>query len=375
MSDRIHRIRAALAEGLDTDDIAIRDDSHLHVGHAGAKTGLGHFHVTIRSPKFTGVSPIERHRLVYEALGDLMQTDIHARADTRTGARRISPRPDHRAPLGKARARAGRKHVNSRVIATGCLLVAAAPLHARTSPADTPVAAARRHRERADPRTRTDPGRTRSGSARICCPTPAAVDVVGHDAIDQGRRKTQLNPALNRVPGVYANNGSNFAQNLRVSIRGFGARSAFGVRGVRVLVDGIPETLVDGQAQTDSIDLGAIDRMEVLRGPFSALYGNATGGVIDITTLAPGDGPLDEAEVAGGSNGYHRESLSSAHKYDKWGYAATVSRLEQKGYRQHSKVVKNQFTGKIERDVGDRRQAAHSLRACCTRQTRRTPAA
>ena len=78
MSDRILRIREALAEGLDTDDIAIRDDSHLHRGHEGAKTGLGHFHVTIRSPRFTGTSPIERHRLVYEALGSLMQTDIHA---------------------------------------------------------------------------------------------------------------------------------------------------------------------------------------------------------------------------------------------------------------------------------------------------------
>lgn len=78
MSDRIARIRTALAAGLDTDDIAIRDDSHLHVGHAGAATGLGHFHVTVRSSRFTGVSPIKRHRMVYEALGDLMQTDIHA---------------------------------------------------------------------------------------------------------------------------------------------------------------------------------------------------------------------------------------------------------------------------------------------------------
>lgn len=78
MSDRIARIRAALGDGLDTDDITIRDDSHLHRGHAGAATGLGHFFVTIRSPRFTGTSPIERHRLVYEALGTLMQTDIHA---------------------------------------------------------------------------------------------------------------------------------------------------------------------------------------------------------------------------------------------------------------------------------------------------------
>lgn len=78
MSDRIDKIRHALAEGLNTDDIHIRDDSHLHVGHPGAASGLGHFHVTIRSPCFAGVDPLQRHRLVYDALGSLMQTDIHA---------------------------------------------------------------------------------------------------------------------------------------------------------------------------------------------------------------------------------------------------------------------------------------------------------
>lgn len=182
--------------------------------------------------------------------------------------------------------------------------------------------------------------------------TPAAVDVIDGRDVTRGRRKTQLDDALNRVPGVYANNGSNFAQNLRVSIRGFGARSAFGVRGVRVRVDGIPETLVDGQAQTDVIDLGTIQRVQVLRGPFSALYGNATGGVIDITTLAPDDGPIDQAELTGGANGYHRESLSSARPIGDWGYAATASRLSQTGYREHSRVVKNQFTGKLTRDIG-----------------------
>ncbi|MDA3920008.1 MAG: BolA family transcriptional regulator [Salinisphaera sp.] len=78
MSDRIMRIREALQQGLDTDDIAIRDDSHLHAGHVGAQTGLGHFHATIRSPRFSGQNAINRHRLVYEALGELMQTDIHA---------------------------------------------------------------------------------------------------------------------------------------------------------------------------------------------------------------------------------------------------------------------------------------------------------
>lgn len=78
MSDRIMRIRAALQQGLDTDDIAIRDDGHLHVGHPGAQSGLGHFHVTIRSAHFSGQSTISRHRQVYTALGELMETDIHA---------------------------------------------------------------------------------------------------------------------------------------------------------------------------------------------------------------------------------------------------------------------------------------------------------
>ena len=183
--------------------------------------------------------------------------------------------------------------------------------------------------------------------------TPAAVDVIEGEDVTRGRRKTQLDDALNRTPGVYANNGSNFAQNLRVSIRGFGARSAFGVRGVRVRVDGIPETLPDGQAQTDSIDLGAIERLEVVRGPFSALYGNATGGIIDITTTAPSDGPLDRGELAAGSNGYRRASVSSARQLDDWGYAITASRLDLDGYREHSEVEKNQLTGKFERAVGD----------------------
>ena len=78
MSERTQRMRQALQEGLDTDDIAIRDDSHLHAGHEGAKTGLGHFHVTVRSAHFTGTNQISRHRMIYKALGDMMQTDIHA---------------------------------------------------------------------------------------------------------------------------------------------------------------------------------------------------------------------------------------------------------------------------------------------------------
>lgn len=182
--------------------------------------------------------------------------------------------------------------------------------------------------------------------------TPAAIDVTEAEDIQQGRAKAQLDSALNRTPGVYANNGSNFAQNLRVSIRGFGARSAFGVRGVRVLVDGIPETLPDGQAQTDTIDLGAVERLEVLRGPFSALYGNATGGVINVTTTTPASGPVDRAELTAGSFGYRRAEVASARQLDGWGYAITASQLDLDGYREHGEVKKQQITGKLEKDVG-----------------------
>ena len=93
-----------------------------------------------------------------------------------------------------------------------------------------------------------------------------------------------LDEALSRVPGVFMQNRYNFAQDLRVSIRGFGARAQFGIRGIKVLVDGIPETLPDGQGSVDSIDLGATSQIEVIRGPSSSLYGNASGGVISLTS-------------------------------------------------------------------------------------------
>ena len=118
--------------------------------------------------------------------------------------------------------------------------------------------------------------------------TPAAVSVVGEDEIQLARQQLALDEALSRVPGVFMQNRYNFAQDLRVSIRGFGARAQFGIRGIKVLVDGIPETLPDGQGSVDSIDLGATSQIEVIRGPSSSLYGNASGGVISLTSEGGG---------------------------------------------------------------------------------------
>ena len=113
---------------------------------------------------------------------------------------------------------------------------------------------------------------------------PAAVSVVTEDDIQLARQQLGLDESLSRVPGLFMQNRYNFAQDLRLSIRGFGARGQFGIRGVKVLVDGIPETLPDGLGSVDSIDLGATSQIEVIRGPSSALYGNASGGVISLTS-------------------------------------------------------------------------------------------
>src|SRR5216117_619555 len=113
---------------------------------------------------------------------------------------------------------------------------------------------------------------------------PLAVQTVDRAQISRARPTWGLDEALASVPGVFVANRYNFSQDQRISIRGFGARSAFAVRGVKVIVDGIPQTLPDGQSQLTNLELGAADRIEILRGSSSALFGNGSGGVISIWT-------------------------------------------------------------------------------------------
>src|SRR3954462_7243131 len=117
---------------------------------------------------------------------------------------------------------------------------------------------------------------------------PASVERIYGDELREGRPQVNLSESLGRVPGIVVQNRQNYAQDLQISSRGFGARSTFGVRGVRLIADGIPATMPDGQGQAATFALDSAERVEVLRGPFSALYGNAAGGVINVTTA---DGP------------------------------------------------------------------------------------
>src|SRR5689334_10267328 len=121
---------------------------------------------------------------------------------------------------------------------------------------------------------------TASRNASRAFDVPASVDVIDAGAIREGQPQVNLSEALVQVPGVFAANRQNYAQDLQVSSRGFGARATFGVRGVRLYQDGIPATMPDGQGQTGSFSLLSTERIEVLRGPFSTMYGNSSGGVI-----------------------------------------------------------------------------------------------
>ena len=177
--------------------------------------------------------------------------------------------------------------------------------------------------------------------------TPAAVSVVSGDDIRQAAPRVNLSENLSGLPGVQIQNRQNYAQDLQISVRGFGARSTYGVRGMRIYVDGIPATMPDGQGQTSNIDLNAIDRIEVLRGPFSALYGNASGGVINIATQTGQQPASVEASSYYGSFGSWRYGLKAqgatgdGSQAGDVNYAVSATRFSTHGYRDHSGAQKN----------------------------------
>ena len=168
---------------------------------------------------------------------------------------------------------------------------------------------------------------------------PFAVSVVVRDEIARGRVTAGLDEALVTVPGVYVANRYNPAQDQILSMRGFGARSAFGVRGIKVLLDGIPQTLPDGQGQLSNIDLAEVRRIEVIRGPSSALYGNASGGVVSLATDdTPPDRPTGALRVATGAYGFLKWHARAAAPVGAASVSVTASETVADGYRQHSEA-------------------------------------
>lgn len=182
---------------------------------------------------------------------------------------------------------------------------------------------------------------------------PIAIDVVDKEDIQAGQLQMTLSESLIRIPGITAQNRTQSAQDPQISSRGFGSRSSFGVRGVRVYVDGIPLTMPDGQGQPGVVDLSAIKSIEVMRGPFSALYGNSSGGVIQLFTEDAPKTPEIGASVMFGSYDTKRQILEAAGNTDGVEYLLNVSNFETNGYRDHSAADKQQATAKFKFHISE----------------------
>lgn len=183
--------------------------------------------------------------------------------------------------------------------------------------------------------------------------TPASVDVIDASTIQNAGPEVNLSETLVRVPGVVAQNRQNYAQDIQISSRGFGARSTFGVRGLRLYADGIPATFPDGQGQVSNFDLASASRIEILRGPFSVLYGNSSGGVISIFTADGGPQTVADISTTWGSYGLRRTGVKLSGTEGAAQYNLSAARFATDGYREHSAATRENFNGKLRYTVSD----------------------
>src|ERR1700674_5313452 len=182
---------------------------------------------------------------------------------------------------------------------------------------------------------------------------PVSIDLVNKDAIRRGQLQVNLSETLISVPGVSIQSRQNYAQDLQLSVRGFGARSSFGVRGLRLYSDGIPGTMPDGQGQFSQFDLGSTDHIEVLRGPFSALYGNSSGGVIAIFTEDAQPGFSLDGSAEYGTFNTQRYAMKTTGDSGFVNYVVDASHFQTDGYRVHSDAERNLFNAKASLGVSD----------------------
>ena len=181
--------------------------------------------------------------------------------------------------------------------------------------------------------------------------TPGSIYTVDSDTIRSSGPQVNISDVLNRAPGVVALNRNNYAQDLQISIRGFGSRAAFGLRGIRVITDGIPASMPDGQGQASTVSMTSTDRMEVLTGPLAQLYGNASGGVIQTYTREAGDTPEARMALYAGSFGMTRTDWQISQRTGNVGLVADYSTFAIDGYRVNSDTRRQQLNSVLTVDA------------------------
>ena len=181
---------------------------------------------------------------------------------------------------------------------------------------------------------------------------PLSIDTLDQRTIREANPQVNLSEALSRVPGIAVLNRQNYAQDLQISSRGFGARSTFGVRGLRLIADGIPATMPDGQGQASSFNLSSAQRIEVMRGPFASLYGNAAGGVVQIFTADGPAQPTFTLNALYGSYDTYKLGAQYGGQHGPLNMVIDASRFETDGYRDHSSARRDHLNAKFKYDLG-----------------------
>lgn len=176
---------------------------------------------------------------------------------------------------------------------------------------------------------------------------PAAIDIVQVDGFRAQSPLVNISELLSGVPGIQVRDRQNYAQDLQISVRGFGTRSTFGVRGVRILIDGIPATMPDGQGQAATASLTSAKSIEILRGPMAQLYGNSAGGVLQVFTRDPPKKPEGSVSVGFGSDNQRLYNASVGGGSETLSGVLDVSQYSTDGYRDHSAARRTTINGKI----------------------------
>jgi iron complex outermembrane receptor protein len=183
---------------------------------------------------------------------------------------------------------------------------------------------------------------------------PSSISSLNLIPLQGFQQQLSLQEYLRAVPGLFSLNSNNYAQDLRLSIRGFGSRAAFGIRGVKLIVDGIPETTPDGQGQVDNLPLGILRQLEVLRGPSASLYGNAAGGVVYLNTLDSLQGETIIFRATMGSYAYQNYQLTTQIGGKKTTALVHLNRTTTDGFRKFSRLEQNIFNAKIKHELSSR---------------------